>query len=232
MNRFVLLVCAVFLSALVAFFPLRLAIAMGGLSSFPVTARAADGTIWAGRLRGVALDNVALGDFKTTVSAVDLLKGRFAFNLASLGADGARARVFATADGLGVEHLNAALAVPGAFAPLPIDTIELRDLDVSISGGKCRSAAGQVRVFLSPMIGTVSLGQQLIGTVRCDGAAVLLPLASQSTLERARFRIAGDGQYTVQISLKPSSPEDIAALSAMGFRETPGGYVFELSGRL
>lgn len=233
MNRRVFLFSATaFLIALIALFPLRLALAMGGLGSFPVTARAAEGTIWSGRLRGVALDGIAVGDFQTGLSVRGLLRGKLAFALDSLGGDGAKALVFGTSGGLGVEGLTAALAIPGAFDPLPIDRIELTNVDVNFSDGQCRSASGQIRVALAPTLGTVPLGQQLRGTLRCDGPAVLLPLASQSTMERARLRIVGDGQYMTQLSIKPENPEDAAKLAIMGFHETPGGYVFDLSGQL
>jgi general secretion pathway protein N len=231
-RRIILFSVAAPMIALIAFFPLRLALAMGGLGNFPVTARAAEGSIWSGRLRGVALDGIAVGDFKTGLSVPSLLTGKLAFALNSLGSDGGKALVFSTSGGLGVEGLTAALAIPGAFDPLPIDSVELTSVNVSFSDGKCRSASGQVRVALAFTFGSVPLGQQLIGTLRCDGSAVLLPLASQSTLERARVRFVGDGQYTTQFSLKPANPEDAAKLTAMGFRETPGGYVFELSGKL
>ncbi len=220
------------LFALAALFPLRLALAIGGLGSFPVTARAVEGTIWNGKLRGLAIDGIAVGDFGMSLLPLQLFKGKLAFSLTSLGGDGAQGIISATSGGFGVDGLKAALAIPGAFDPLPIDNIELSGVSVTFEDGKCVSASGPVRVALAPTLGTVPLGQQLLGTLRCDGPAVLLPLASQSTMERARLRIAGDGQYVTQLSIKPANAQDAATLAAIGFRETPGGYVFELSGRL
>jgi general secretion pathway protein N len=232
MNKRIIALITSTILAFLILFPLRFALAIGGLSSFPVTARAAEGTVWSGHLRGVALDGIALGDFKVALSAVSFLKGRIAFNINSLGGEGAKAVVYSSPSGLGVDGLTAALAIPGAFDPLPIDAIELRDVAVSFSSGTCRTASGQVRLNLAAAIGTVPLGQQMMGTLRCDGTALLLPLASQSTLERARLRLISDGQYSTQLMLKPANPEDAQKLSAVGFRETPNGYAFEVSGKL
>jgi general secretion pathway protein N len=221
----------VLVAALIAAFPLRLALGAISGSGALFTARAAEGSIWNGRLREVSIDGVSLGDFSAKLSALKLLSGTAAIQLRALSGEPAAATLIATFANYGADHVTTRLVLPGAFDPLPVESVDLKDASVRFSSSGCKSADGQVRVTLAGTLAGISLGQQLLGTPRCDGKILTLALVSQSAMERITLRIVPDGQYSAKLLIRASDAEMAGKLNAAGFRETSEGYFVEISGR-
>jgi general secretion pathway protein N len=219
------------LMALIIFFPLSLAIGMMGASSSLLTARAAEGTIWDGILREISIDGVSLGDFSAELSPFALFTGKAAIDLHYLADPGTRGTLVGTFANFGVDHATAKLALPGAFDPLPVQAVELRDTSVRFSGNRCASAEGQVRVTLSGTIAGFPMGQDMVGNPRCDGDVLSIALASASAMERVTMRVVPDGQYTAKVMIKAADQAAATKLAAAGFQETAAGHVMEISGR-
>jgi general secretion pathway protein N len=231
-RRYSLWFVAALFFALAIFFPLRLAIAMMDASGSLFTARAAQGSIWDGVLRDISIDGVSLGDFSAELSPLALLTGKAAINLRYLASpETTRGTLVATFGAFGVDDVTAKLALPGAFRPLPVQTIELRDANVRFAGNRCIAAGGQVRVVLSGSIGGYALGQELVGSPRCDGDVLSIALASGSAMERVTMRLVPDGQYTAKVIIKAADPAAAAKLSSSGFSEGAAGHVMEISGK-
>jgi general secretion pathway protein N len=64
----------------------------------------------------------------------------------------------------------------------------------------------------------------MLGQPRCDGAQLLLPLVSQSAMERADIRLSADGSYTVAVTLNADRGDQAAVLNIAGFRPVAGGF--------
>lgn len=231
MRRAGLLFAGVLIIALIAAFPLRLALgALGGTGAL-FTARAAEGSIWNGKLRDVSIDGVSLGDFSAKLSPLKLLSGAAAIQLRALSGEPAAATLVATFSNYGADNVTTRLVLPGAFDPLPVESINLEGASVRFSRNGCASAGGQVRVTLAGTLAGISLGQQLLGSPRCEGKILSLALVSQSAMERITLRIVPDGQYSAKLLIRASDAEMAGKLNAAGFRETSEGHFVEISGR-
>lgn len=221
----------VLIIALIAAFPLRLALGTLGGTGTLFTARAAEGSIWNGKLRDVSIDGVSLGDFSAKLSPIKLLSGAAAIQLRALSGEPAAATLIATFGNYGADNITTRLVLPGAFDPLPVESINLEDASVRFSKSGCAAAGGQVRVTLAGTLAGISLGQQLLGTPRCDGKILTLALVSQSAMERITLRIVPDGQYSAKLLIRASDADMAGKLNAVGFRETSEGHFVEISGR-
>lgn len=221
----------VLVAALIATFPLRLALGAISGSGALFTARAAEGSIWNGKLRDVSIDGVSLGDFSAKLSPLKLLSGAAAIQLRALSGEPAAATLIATFANYGADNVTTRLVLPGAFDPLPVESVDLKDASVRFSSAGCASADGQVRVTLAGTLAGISLGQQLLGTPRCEGKVLTLALVSQSAMERITLRIVPDGQYSAKLLIRASDADMAGKLNAAGFRETSEGHFVEISGR-
>lgn len=217
--------------ALITAVPLRFAIGAMGGSGTLFTARGAEGSIWNGTVRDVSIDGVSLGDFSAKLMPLKLLSGTAAVALRGLTGEAASGTLIATFSDYGAEAVTIRLVLPGAFDPLPVEAIDLRQASVRFSQNGCVSADGQVRVTLAGTVGGISLGQQLVGNPRCDGKILSLSLVSQSAMERITLRITPDGQYSSRLLIRSGDAPMAAKLNAAGFRETSEGHFIEISGR-
>lgn len=231
MRKAGLLFAVVLIIALIATFPLRLALGAISGSGALFTARAAEGSIWNGRLRDMSIDGVSLSDFSAKLSPLKLFSGVAAIQLRALSGEPAAATLVATFSNYGADNVTTRLVLPGAFDPLPVESVDLKHASVRFSKAGCVSADGQVRVMLAGTLAGISLGQQLLGTPRCDGKILTLALVSQSAMERITLRIVPDGQYSAKLLIRASDAEMTGKLNAAGFRETSEGHFVEISGR-
>lgn len=232
MNRRLI---GVFALALIVFciglLPMRFVVgSIGGGQLFAI--RAVEGTIWRGRLNDLSIDGVTLGDFSAAVKPLSLLTGTAEVRLSSITGEPATATLVASPRLYGVDGANLRLVLPGAFDPLPIDNVELKDASVRFSSRGCESAQGMVRVSLVGNLAGITLGQQLLGTPRCESNILSIALVSQSAMERITLRIAPDGQYNAILVIRASDAAMAAKLNAAGLRETAAGHLAEISGRL
>lgn len=217
----VLVLSAFLLLAAAVLFPLRLA----GLEHIGVTARAAEGTIWHGRLHAAQIRGVPIGDLDIQLSPTSLLGGKFQATFAGNGLSGSMSK---QAGGIGFSGLNGRIG-PMPIGGLPVSSIEFYNADIGFVGRSCTAASGKVRVRLAKGL---TAGADLIGSPQCDGATIVLPLASDSGQVRLTLKMDSVGHYQATLSIDGVSEAPPPALLVAGFRQTPTGLAMTQEGAL
>lgn len=223
---------AVFVMALILLLPMRLVLGAIGAGEQDLSARSVSGSVWSGTLIDAHFAGLPLGDLDARVSPLALLVGRASVRLDSRGA--ARP-VHGTASvsrhGFGVEAMSARLPTGALFAPLPVTALDLDSLTVRFRDGQCIAADGRVRATLAGGVGGIMLPASVSGDARCDGPALLLPLASQAGTESVSLRITGAGTYRAALAMRPGDPVAVRALESAGFANEGGAYRLSIEGR-
>lgn len=221
-RRFIIASIATLAAATIVFMPLRTLVAGDG-----VAARKVDGIIWDGSIRDLSLGKLPVGDVNARLLFWPLFVGR-AEILISRGnapfAPGISGSVSRGIGGVSVKNLSATLPVGSVFAPFPAENIQFEGFFARFAAGRCMEAGGQVRLTLSDTVPGLNLQNGMLGQPRCDGARLLLPLASQSGMERADIRLSADGSYSVTVTLDANRGDQAAVLNLAGFRPVAGGY--------
>ncbi len=232
MRRRIAFFTVMFLLALLATLPLRVAAGWLGLDERGLAARAATGSVWSGRLSEAQIGRVPFGDLSARLRALPLLTGTARVALGRPGeADPFEGALTASPGGFGVDGMTGRLRVAALFAPLPIAAIDLEGVSAGFADGQCRRAEGQVRAMLSGEIAGIGLPSGFTGTAACAGDAVLVPLASQTGMERLALRLFADGRYRIDLSVRPTDETMRAALTAAGFTPGEGGFARQIEGR-
>jgi general secretion pathway protein N len=228
-RRFAIASVAALAVAVIIFMPLRTIVAGDG-----VTARKVDGIIWDGSIRDLRLGKLPVGDVNARLLFVPLFMGRAEILLSRGNAQfvpGISGSVSRGLNGVSVNNLSATLPVGTLFAPFPAENIQFEGVFARFAAGRCMEASGQVRLTLSDTMPGLNLQNGMLGQPRCDGAQLLLPLVSQSAMERADIRLSADGSYTVTAMLNGDRGDQAAALNLAGFRSVAGGYRLVQKGR-
>lgn len=222
---------AAFAFALMALLPLRLAIGWFGLEGRGLAAREASGSIWLGTLKEAQFGPVPLGDVEARLGTLPLFLGRARLALARRDEGGNfEGAVTVSRHSFGIDDASGQMRVGGLFAPLPLASLDLDDVSARFSGGLCEAAGGQVRAALSGEIAGLLLPGGLSGNARCDGGALLLPLAGQSGMERLDLRLYASGRYRIDLIVRPSDDAARDRLVAAGFALTRAGYARRIDG--
>ncbi len=224
---------ALFIAALLAFLPLRLVLGAAGVDMAGLTARRADGSVWAGSLSEVSAAGLRVGDLRARLSPVQLLIGRASVLLASREGDTAhpfRGAFVVSRHMAGADHVTATVPAGATFAPLPVTALDLDDVTVRFTDGLCDHAEGRVRATLASDVGGVPLAGAVSGEARCDAGAVLLPLASQAGAEQVQLRVRANGRYTARLRMAASDPVVAGKLAGFGFQPVAGGYQLSVEG--
>lgn len=218
-----------FLFALLALFPLRLGLSWLALDEHGFSAREAEGSIWLGSLREAQLGPVEVGDVTARLRTLPLFLGRARLDLERPGESGIEGAATVSRHGFGVDDLSGRLRVsaPG----LPIASIDPADLSVRFSNGLCQSADGLVRATVASGAEGLPLPGSLSGDARCDGGALLLPLAGQSGMEALNLRLFEDGRYRAELIVRPGDPTMVERLRAAGFVPSGVGYALRFDGQ-
>lgn len=228
-RRYILASVATLALAAIIFMPLRTIVGGDG-----VTARKVDGIIWDGSIRDLSLGKLPVGDANARLRFWPLFLGR-AEILLSRGntqfVPGINGSVSRGIGGMSVNNLSATLPIGSLFAPFPAENIKFEGFSARFASGRCMDAGGQVRLTLSDTVPGLNLQNGMLGQPRCDGARLLLPLASQSAMERADIRLSADGYYTVTVTLDANRGDQAAVLNLAGFRPVAGGYRLVQKGR-
>ncbi|WP_114951804.1 type II secretion system protein N [Sphingosinicella terrae] len=220
-------VASAFLFALIALLPLRLALDWMDLGQRGLSARAASGSLWFGALQEAGIGPVALGDVSARFHLLPLFLGRARLTLESEDeANGIRGAIVASRHGFAFDSVDGTLR-DAFFPPLPFGRIELEDFSAGFANGQCVQAGGSVRVFAGGDLATLGLAAELGGTPRCEGAALLLPLAGRSG--RLDVRLFADGRYRLDLRVA-ADPAMGQQLVAAGLRPVPGGFGMRLDG--
>ncbi|CAN5350458.1 type II secretion system protein N [soil metagenome] len=209
---------ALFALSLLLLLPMRMAFGLFGMDRYGVTARSMAGSVWAGRIGQLGIGEVPLGTLDAGLSPLQLLVGRARINVASR--DGTNALAGGLTSGIGrtgIDDVTGTLPLGVAAAPLPISAVELTEVSAHFAGNACADAQGQVRARIAGAAGGLNLAQGLSGTARCEGAALLLPLVSQSGLEKLDVRLSANGRYIAELRVTTSDPALAQELMAQGF---------------
>lgn len=220
-----------FAFSLVALLPLRLAGDWFGLADSGLAAREATGSVWLGALQEAQAGPVPLGDVAARLNTLPLFLGRARLSLwRDDETNPLRGAVTVTRHSFGMDDATGQLRAGALFAPLPIQAIELDAVSLGFGAGQCRRAEGRVRATLSGDVAGISLPSGLSGTVACAGDAALIPLASQSGMERLDLRVFGDGRYRIDLVVRPTDAAMQGRLTAAGFRPGNEGFVRRIDG--
>ena len=222
---------AVSLIFILATMPLSLALAGRGPEA-GLSAAAASGTVWRGRLTDAAFRGVRLGDAEVGVSPLSLLAARVRLGFSSELAHGALRLGPGRVELLDIEGVLplAALAPQAGLSA----RVGLADLDLDLRRSECQRAGGQVSLDQISLAGLELPGLVLTGTAACAGKDLVVPLRGQAegVDVQADLRTNPVGAYQVELTLRTTRPEVEAALAAAGYRRTLDGYETTLAGRL
>lgn len=210
---------AIFLVALLALFPMRLAFGILGLDGYGISARTVAGSVWWGRMRALVVGEIPLGNVDAGVSPLRMLIGQARLGIVRDAGQGndIRGALLAGVGGMGVSHVTGTLPLGAAAAPLPVSAVELTDLTARFAGGRCVEAEGQVHARMAGDIAGLNLSQGMRGTAKCEGEKLLLPLVSQSGLEQLDIRVGADGRYRGEFRVKTSDADLVRSLEGLGF---------------
>lgn len=225
---------AMFVVAIIAFLPLRLALGWVGLGDQGMSARSVDGSVWAGSLNEARFGALALGDLEAGVSPVNLLIGRARVNFDgrdNRSPQGLSGAITVTRHSVGMDDVVASIPVGNAFAPVPVTILDLDQVSVRFDGDACERAEGRVRATLGGDVAGAAIPVAMSGAVRCDGGALLIPLTSASAGEAAAIRIWPDSRYRAELTLAASDPQAVQRLQLAGFVQTPAGMQLSIEGR-
>ena len=223
---------AAFAFALVALFPLRIALVWFGLDERGLAARSGEGSIWLGALKEAQVGPVPIGDVSARLNSLPLFLGRARVTLSrSAEAEPFEGAALATRHSFAFEDMSGRLRLGAALAPLPIASVELDDVSAGFVSGQCARAQGRIRAALAGDLGGVAIPSGLSGDARCDGGALLLPLVSQTGLEQLNLRLFADGRYRAELIVRPSDPAVAPRLLAAGFAQSGAGFARVSEGR-
>ncbi len=233
-TRPLVLFGAMLVIALIATFPMRLALALTGLGEAGLSARSSVGPVWFATLREVHFGDVELGDVHAFLSPWQLLVGRARVDLAGppvVTGEALRGGISVSRHSMGVDDVTANVAPGDVFAPLPVTKLDLGGLSVRFENGSCQQAGGRVKAELGGGLAGLSLAQGMTGNARCEGGALLIPLASASGNERIRLLVRGDGRYRAELLVAPTDAAVTQQLVANGFQSDNDGYRLSVEGR-
>lgn len=230
--RLLIVGLALGLVALVWLFPLSVAVALAGIDRFGLTARAVDGTIWDGRVTGLAAAGVPLGDAHVRIAPSRLLRAEVRLEAQGLSGQPLTAALFASPGGRGIDGATASIPMALSVGPVSLSSLDLSNARIRFAGSRCVEASGQAGLTLAARIGGAALeSPRLAGPLVCDGDRAGLRLSSPSQAERLTLAIAADGRYSATLLLANRDAAAGAALVALGFVNTPQGYSTRLDGR-
>ena len=229
-RRWTVVLAAAFMLAFVALLPMRLALDTFGFASRGLSARAATGSLWLGALQEARVGPIPLGDLRARLNFWPLILGRARLSLAGADEGTFEGAVTVTRHSFGFDDVSARLRVGALLSPLAISMIDFDEVSGGFASGRCTRGEGRVRAAVGGEIAGMRLASGLSGEVRCAGAALLLPLASQSGMERLDIRLLPDGRYQVRLLVRTTDEAVRGRLLAAGFRATPQGFVMQVDG--
>lgn len=233
-RRMRIILILALLLGLLLFLPMRVALGLAGLERLGVAARDVRGSVWSGRIDQLMLGNMPLGSVRAGLSPVSLLMGRARFDIGRRKglADDIGGALTVGFGRIGVDDVTGVVPLGRTFAPLPIGSLLLDDVSAYYSGDRCGHAEGRVRARMAGQIPGLNLSQGLSGVVACDGDALLLPLVSQSGMEKVSLRIWRSGRYTAEMRVETADPALATTLGQAGFATVGGAHLLKVEGRL
>lgn len=223
-----------FLLGILLFFPMRIALGMAGLERLGVAARDVRGTVWSGRIDELMLGDMPLGAVDAGLSPWALLTGRARFDIRrrSGTADDISGALTVGFGRIGIDDATGTIPLGRTFAPLPVTSLTMDDVTAYFTGDRCGHAEGRVRAQIAGQFPGLNLMQGLSGAATCDGDALLLPLVSQSGMEKISLRIWRSGRYAADMRVETADATLADALARVGFADAGGARVLKIEGTL
>jgi len=219
--------------ALLAFLPLRVALATSELERIGFGARQVAGTIWYGRIGDLQLRSRPLGTFEVAVDPASLLLGSPSMRMNRLdGTEGPLEGIVRAGRQRGIARMNGRIAAQSLFSPLPIEALEFRDATLLFRDGLCAEASGTVVPVLAAPVPGVDLGSGLMGRLRCNGRRARVVMRDPNGAGRLDLYVDSAGAYRAWMSVDAPSPELSAVLVGLGFRHSSLGLTLSARGRL
>lgn len=218
----------------VALAPASLLPLFGGFKSAGVRYEAAEGRLWGGTLRGVAIKGVSLGDIAFELAPLSLLTGAPSFTYrvtdgALSGGGRARLSFFGETELTDTRLIfNLGAATRFAFMDAPLEgSLRLETARLVINKEGC--AEGEVRmmtdVLQAPARQLGAAGFDLAGAGRCIANDFVAELAGEGAEGSATMvvRITPGLDYAFSATAAPTRKEVAAALEAFGFQRQADG---------
>ena len=235
-GRTKLVLAALFVLALIAVFPLRLALGWSDPGGRGITAREVTGSIWSGTIGDLRVGALPLGDVAAHLRPLPLLIGRREVRIERLASPGAPPGFSANAAGgegwLSLREVQGQVPIGDAFGAIPASALGFRDFHLEMSGGRCVGAGGQVSLILAPFGELMPAPVALSGTARCSRNALYVPMTGPTGFERLFLRLEPDGHWRADLVLAGLPAEVAAPLLESGFAARPGGIGISANGRL
>lgn len=223
-----------FVLGLLIFMPMRMALGMAGLERIGVAARDVRGTLWSGSIDQLMLGTTSLGAVHAGLSPLSLPMGRARFDIwrRNGAADDVSGALTVGFGRIGIDDVTGAVPLGRTFAPLPVSSLVMDDVSAYFSGDRCGHAEGRVRAQMAGQFPGLNLTQGLSGVAVCDGDALLLPLVSQSGLEKVNLRLWRSGRYVAEMRIETADATLADALAKAGFADAGGVRVLKVEGTL
>ena len=209
--------------------PLAFVLPMAVPADSGIAARSAEGSVWRGLLREVNIAGLPIGDTRVALRVLPLFVGEARLGF---GAPALRGTLVASSGSVGLLDATGTVDLAGRLRPLPLTRFNLDGVTTEFREERCTTARGRVRAEVAGDVGGLMLPGGLSGTVRCDGAYLVLPLVGQSGMERIDLRIAASGKWRADLSIRTTDPAIAGRLLSSGFASGPGGYTIRVSGAL
>jgi general secretion pathway protein N len=235
-SKIILLMVLAILLALAAFMPLRFALGLALPQKSPVSAKAVSGSIWDGNIIDLKIGTLSFGNLNAGLRFFPLLLGQIKYRVEGMTVDGQpplSGTITAGWGGRGIANMTGKLPLSGGDPRLPLSYLELQDISVNFDNTQCRKASGNMRLMLTKgSLSALGLDSGFFGTARCEGGMLLLPLVSQSAMERADIRLQAGGVYSITLTVLNENPEIGPLLASAGFVQISGGYRIVVKGQL
>ena len=235
-GRSKLVLAAIFVVALIAAFPLRLALSLSDPGGRGITAREVAGSIWDGAIGDLRVGALPLGDVAANLRPLPLVIGRREVHIERLATSGAEPGFSANAAGgdgwLSLRDVQGQVPIGDAFGTIPATALGFNDFRAELVGGRCIEAGGQVSLILTPFSELMPGPVALSGTARCSKGALYVPMKGPTGLENLFIRLEPDGRWRADLMLGGLPVEVTAPLLEAGFTARAGGIGISAGGKL
>ncbi len=202
----------------------------------------ASGSIWSGKLSGVAWRGIDIGEVAFELDPAALLLGRISTRFSVKGGLGA-------ARGIVSAGLSGEVAARSVTAELELDQIHgikvlgspltgratITKASMTVSSRGCRDAQGTVATDAAVALAArfQREGFPLEGPIRCENGTLVLPLAGEGggVQVEALLRIDKSGRVATRAAIETQDSEIALALQTLGFRNDNGVWRQETSVR-
>ncbi len=227
-----------FLAGAVARFPLSAALSLGGARAEGLDWRAAEGTVWSGRVRGLTVRDYPLGDASLSLSPLSLLTLSPAADVALAGPEAnGRARIVLTpggaarlSDGQASLRLSELTAIDARLRARG-GSLTARDVEIAFRDGRCTQARGALQTdALTYGFGGDWRGPVLDGAMACDNGVLVMALTGADEAQEVEARaMLGRGETRVEAAVRSDDPALARIAPLIGFTPYGEGWRYQRS---